>query len=289
MLAVYKKELKLYFNTMIGFAFIAFIIFIVSMFFCLYNLTAGNSQFSTSLNGISFIFFIIMPILTMRIMAEEKRQKTDQLLYTAPVRITQIVLGKFFAMVTILAIPCVLFMFYPLILKLYGKTSQSMTADYIALLGFVLFGALYLAIGLFISTLTENQVIAAVLTFGILMFTYFIGTILLLVPGTAAASLIGFSVVIIVLALVLYYLTRHVIVAAVTGCALETVLVILFFVKKTWFEGGFAAVFGVLDCSGRLTSLYSGVLDVNNILYYLSGCAIFIFLTIQAVQKRRYS
>lgn len=289
MLAVYKKELKLYFNTMIGFAFIAFIIFIVSMFFCLYNLTAGNSQFSTSLNGISFIFFIIMPILTMRIMAEEKRQKTDQMLYTAPVRITWIVLGKFFAMVTVLLIPCVLFLFYPLILELYGKTSQSLASDYIAILGFVLFGALYLAIGLFISTLTENQVIAAVLTFGILMFTYFIGTILLLVPGTAAASLIGFSVVVVVLSLVLYYMTRHVIVAAAAGCILEIALVILYFVKKTWFEGGFAAVFGVFDCSSRLTSLYSGVLDLNNILYYVSGCAVFVFLTIQAVQKRRYS
>lgn len=289
MLAVYKKELKLYFNTMIGFAFIAFIVFIVSMFFCLYNLTAGNAQFSTSLNGISFIFFIIMPMLTMRIMAEEKRLKTDQLLYTAPVRITQIVLGKFFAMLTILAVPCVLFLCYPLILTLYGKSSGSLVSDYIAILGFVLFGALYLSIGLFISAMTENQVIAAVLTFGILMFTYFIGTILLLVPGTAVASLLGFSVVVIAAAFILYYLTRHVVVSAMTGCVLEVLLVVLYFVKPGWFEGGFAAVFGVLDCSSRLTSFYSGVLDLTGILYYLSGCAIFIFLTVQAVQKRRYS
>lgn len=289
MLAVYKKELKLYFDTMIGFAFIAFIIFIVSMFFCLYNLTAGNASFSTSLNGISFIFFIIMPILTMRIMAEEKRQKTDQLLYTAPVRITEIVLGKFFAMVTVLLIPCVLFLMYPLILSIYGKASASMTADYIAILGFVLFGSLYLSIGLFISTMTENQVIAAVLTFGILMFTYFIGTILLLVPGTATASLIGFSAVVILAAIVLYSMTKHVVVSCVTGCVLEILLVILYFVKQSWFEGGFSTVFGVLDCSSRLTSFYSGVLDLNGILYYVSGCAIFVFLTVQAVQKRRYS
>lgn len=289
MLAVFKKELKLYFNTMIGFAFIAFIVFIVSMFFCLYNLTAGNASFSTSLNGISFIFFIIMPILTMRIMAEEKRLKTDQLLYTAPVRITEIVLGKFFAMVAVLLVPCVLFLTYPLILSVYGKASASMVSDYIGILGFLLFGALYLAIGLFISTMTENQVIAAVLTFGILMFTYFIGTILLLVPGTASASLIGFSVVVVLAAVILYYMTKHVVVSSVAGCVLEVVVVVLYFVKQDWFVGGFAKVFGVFDCSSRLTSFYSGVLDVSAILYYVSGCAIFIFLTVQAVQKRRYS
>lgn len=289
MLAVYKKELKLYFNTMIGFAFVAFIVFLVSMFFCLYNLTAGNASFSTSLAGVSFIFFIVMPILTMRIMAEEKKQKTDQLLYTAPVTITQIVLGKFFAMVTVLLIPSVLFLLYPLILGLYGKTASSMTADYIAILGFVLFGALYLSIGLFISTLTESQVIAAVLTFGILLFTYFIGTILNVIPGTAPASLIGFSILVILAGIVIYYLTKNVVLSGLSGCVLEIVLVVLYFLKKTWFEGGFAKVAGVLDCSGRLDNLYVGVLDINEILYFVSGCAIFIFLTVQAVQKRRYS
>lgn len=289
MLAIYKKELKLYFNTMIGFAFIAFLVFLVSMFFCLYNLTSGSASFSISLNGVSFVFFIIMPILTMRIMAEEKRQKTDQMLYTAPVRITSIVFGKFLAMLTILAIPTALFCLFPLILGFYGKTSGSMIADYIAILGFILFGALYLAIGLFISTLTENQVIAAVLTFGILMLTYFIGTILELIPGTATASLIGFSVLVILAGIILHYLTKNVIVAAATGCVLEIITVILYFVQKTWFEGGFANVLGVLNCSSRLQNFYSGILDVNEMIYFVSGCLVFIFLTVQAIQKKRYS
>ncbi|MCI8371330.1 MAG: ABC transporter permease [Lachnospiraceae bacterium] len=289
MLAIYKKELRIYFHTMIGFAFIAFIVFLVSMFFCLYNLTAGNASFSTSLSGVSFVFFIVMPILTMRIMAEEKRQKTDQMLYTAPVRITGIVLGKFFAMVTILLIPAILFLVYPLILSLYGKSGRSMTADYIAILGFVLFGAMYLAIGLFISTLTESQVIAAVLTFVLLLFTYFIELILIQIPGTAAASLVGFSAFVILAGMILYYLTKHVVAAAVAGCLLEIILVVLYFVKRTWFEGGITTVLNVLNCSGRLKNFYAGVLDLNEILYFISGCAIFIFLTVQAIQKKRYS
>lgn len=289
MLAIYKKELKLYFNTMIGYAFVAFLVFLVSMFFCLFNLSIGSAAFSASLQGVSFVFFIIMPILTMRIMAEEKKQKTDQMLYTAPVTITSIVLGKFFAMCTVLLIPVALFLTYPLILSLYGKTEASLISDYIAILGFLLFGALYLSIGLFISTMTESQVIAAVLTFGVLMFTYFVGTLLLLIPSTASATLIGFSVIVILAALLLYYLTKNIMVSAVTGCVLEILLVVFYFVKKSWFEGGFVKVFSVLDCSGRLENFYSGILDIGAVLYYISGCAIFIFLTVQAIQKKRYS
>ena len=178
---------------------------------------------------------------------------------------------------------------YPLILSLYGKSAASLTVDYIALLGFVLFGALYLAIGLFISTLTESQVIAAVLTFGVLLFTCFSGMLLVKIPGTATASLLGFSVLVVLAAFLLYYLTKNVIVASVAGCVLEIVLVVFYFVKQTWFEGGFAKLFGVLDCSGRLQNFYSGVLDINEVLYFVSGCAIFIFLTVQAIQKKRYS
>lgn len=289
MLAIYKKELKLYFHSMIGFTFLAFLVFLVSLFFCLYNLNVGNANFCTSLNAVSFIFFIIMPVLTMRIMAEEKRQKTDQLLYTAPVRITDIVLGKFFSMLTILAIPVALFLLYPLILSLYGKSSQSLALDYIAILGFFLFGALNISIGLFISTLTENQVIAAILTFVTLLVMYFIGMLLVLIPGTASASLIGFSAMVVLLGLVLFYLTKNIVASAVTGCALEVLLVVLFFVKKSWFEGGFVKVFGVLDSSSRLDNFYAGLLDLGEVLYFVSGCAIFIFLTVQAIQKKRYS
>lgn len=289
MLAILKKELRGYFNTVIGFAFIAFLVFLVSAFFCLFNIYAGNAVFSTSLNGVSFVFFIIMPILTMKIMAEEKKQKTDQLLYTAPVKITSIVMGKFFAMLTLLLIPAILFMTYPLIMTLYGKSSASMATDYIAILGFVLFGALYLAVGLFISTITESQVIAAVLTFIVLILSYFIGAFLVLIPGTAEASLIGFSAVVVLAGFILYYLSKNVIMACGAACVLEILLVVLYFVQPVWFEGGFAAVFGVFDCQSVVQKLYNGVLDLNSVLYFVSGCGIFIFLTVQAIQKKRYS
>lgn len=289
MQAVFKRELKSCFNSMIGYIFVAFMIFIVSMFFSLYNLYAGSSLIRNSINGVSFILVIIMPILTMRVMADERRQKTDQLLYTAPVKITDIVLGKFFAMEATFLAPVILFCLYPFIMKIYGKTEESMAMDFVALFGFFLLGSLYIAIGLFLSSITESQVIAAVLTFGVLMITYFIGGILAFIPGSAIASLIGFALVIILLALIVYAMTKHIIVSVCTGVVAEIALIIAFFVNRTAFEGLFAKVFGILDCSAKLDNFLYGILDITNVVYYLSGCILFIFLTVQAVQKRRYS
>lgn len=289
MIAIYKKELKSYFNSMIGYIFIAFLLFLVSMFFSLYNLYNGSPLLRNTLSGISFVFFIIVPVLTMRIMADEQRQKTDQLLYTAPVKISSIIIGKFLSMLTVLLIPILVIGVYPLIMGLYGKSSSSYAMDYISLLGFFLMGALYLSIGLFLSALTESQVIAAVMTFALLMLTYFIGGLLSLIPGTAAASLVGFSIVMVLIGLLIYMMTKNVIVAGVAASLLEIIMLVLYFVKKPLFESAFASVFSVLDCSSRLNSFLYGIIDVSGILYYVSGSILFIFLTVQAVQKKRYS
>lgn len=289
MIAVFKKELKSCFNSMIGYIFVAFIIFIVSMFFSIYNLYAQSSLLRNAINGVSFILVIVMPILTMRVMAEERRQKTDQLLYTSPAKITDIVLGKYLSLEVIYLFPVLLFCLYPFIMKMYGKSPASMAMDYVALLGFYLIGSLYIAIGLFLSSITENQVIAAVMTFGVLMVTYFIGSLLALVPGSAIASLIGFAIVILVIAFIIYAMTKHVYISAIVGIVSEIALIITFFVNKTMFEGAFAKVFGILDCQSKLNNFLYGILDLTNVVYFLSGCVLFIFLTVQAVQKRRYS
>lgn len=289
MLAVFKKELKSCFNSMIGYIFVAFLIFIVSMFFALYNLYAHSAYMRNAISGVAFILVIIMPILTMRVMAEERRQKTDQLLYTAPVKITDIVIGKYCALLVTYLIPIALFCFYPLIMKTYGKSPESMAMDYVALFGFFLIGSLYLSIGLFLSSITENQVIAAVMTFGVLLITYFIGSLLALIPGSAIASLIGFGIVIIAVALIIYGMTKHVIISTCFGIVAEIVLICVFFAKKSMFEGAFANVFSVLDCQSKLDNFLYGILDLTNVVYFVSGIVLFIFLTVQAVQKRRYS
>lgn len=163
MIAILKRELKAYFNTVTGWLYIAVIIAFVGTYFTAFNLSQGYPYFSYTLNSVSFVFLIITPILTMRIIAEERKQKTDQLLLTSPVSVKNIVLGKYLAMIIVFLFPTVLFSFYPLILRTFGKVP--MAESYTAVLGFFLFGAANIAIGLFVSSVTESQVIAAVLTF----------------------------------------------------------------------------------------------------------------------------
>ncbi len=168
MCAIYKKELRAYLTSMTGYIFMAVLLAVTSLYYVADCLVGAYPVFGAILSSVYFVLLIVVPVLTMRSMAEEKRQKTDQLLLTAPVSIWKIVLGKYLAMVTIFLIPMLVLCLYPLILLQFGTVSLPMA--YTAILGYTLFGAACLAIGLFLSALTESQVIAAVLTFGVLFF-----------------------------------------------------------------------------------------------------------------------
>ena len=170
MIAVYKRELKSYFHSVIGHLFIAATLFLIGLYYTVYNLFNGYPYISYAISSVVFLFLISVPILTMRILAEEKKQKTDQLILTAPVGIGQIVMGKFFALLTIFAIPTAVTCVYPVILTRFGTVP--LVESYVAILGLFLYGAACIAIGIFISSLTESTVIAAVVTFAILFVTY---------------------------------------------------------------------------------------------------------------------
>lgn len=170
MIAVMKKELRSYLYSVTGCIFIAANLLFLGIYFTAYNLSGGYPTISYTLNSAVFIFLLITPILTMRIMAEEQRQKTDQLLLTSPTSIMKIVLGKYFAMLVIFLIPVAVTCVYPLILRVFGKVAFA--ESYTAVLGYFVFGAACIAIGLFISSLTDNQIVAAVLTFAVMLLGF---------------------------------------------------------------------------------------------------------------------
>lgn len=170
MKAIYQRELKAYFHSFLGALFIGTMLFLLGIYFSVYNLFMGYPHISYALSSIVFLFLISVPVLTMRILAEERHQKTDQLILTAPVSVGGIVIGKFLALATVFAIPTAVICTYPLILSLWGTISFG--ESYLAILGFFLYGLACIAIGVFVSSLTESQVIAAVITFGILFLGY---------------------------------------------------------------------------------------------------------------------
>ena len=134
MLAIYKRELKSYFRSFIGFLFIAVTLFFLGLYFSVYNLMNGYPYFAYVVSSVTFLFMLTVPILTMRILAEEKRSKTDQLILTAPVSVGGIVMGKFLALLTIFAIPVAIICFYPLIMAQYG--SVPMGEAYLSILAY---------------------------------------------------------------------------------------------------------------------------------------------------------
>jgi ABC-2 type transport system permease protein len=175
MFAIYKRELKSYFHSFIGFLFIAATLFFLGLYFSVYNVNWGYPYVSYAVSATVVLFMLSVPILTMRILAEEKRNKTDQLILTAPVSVGGIVVGKFLALLTIFAIPVAIFCIYPLLLRIYGDAP--LPENYLSILAYFLYGMTAIAIGLFVSSLTESQVIAAVISFALIFLGYMMPSI----------------------------------------------------------------------------------------------------------------
>lgn len=287
MTAIYKREVKSFLTSMIGYVFIAFLLAVAGIYFSAYHLQGLYTQFSYTLQGMLFVFLIAVPILSMRVLAEERKTRTDQLLLTSPVSVSGIVLGKYLALVTIFLIPVFILMLYPLILTQFGAVSLKMA--YTALLGFFLLGCSFLSIGLFLSSVTESQVIAAVLTFAVLLTCYLSQGIVSFFPETASSSFITFLLLGAVLALVLYYMTRHALLSVITFAAAEGVLILLYILNSSVYEGLIQSLFNILDITAPFYEFSSGLLDLTRIVYYLSVILIFLFLTVQSIQKRRWS
>ena len=165
MLAIWKREFQNYFLTPIGYVFMAVLLLASGVFFLLYNVLSNSSSLSTMFSNMNYLFMLVMPVLTMKLLSEEKHTRTDQLLLTSPVSITSIVCGKFLAAVTVFALSLVGTFFNVIVIVTYSKPYWGVIfSNY---LGYFLIGCVYIAIGVLMSSLTENQVSAAVLTFGV--------------------------------------------------------------------------------------------------------------------------
>lgn len=287
MLAMYKKELRSYMTSMAGYVFIAFILLILGIYFTAYNMQYASPDFGLTLSSVTFLFLIITPVLTMRILAEEKKNKTDQLLLTAPVPVWKIVVGKYLSMITVYLLPILICSFYPMIMGKYGTVSYPMV--YTAILGFFFLGCAQIAVGLFLSSITESQVIAAVLTFGVLFCSYVMEGISGFFSDTAMTSMLAFAVFSIVIALAVYQITKAIVLSSCVGIVLLGITVILYIVKSSIYEGLLQKVLDLFAISNHYDNFVGGILDVTGIVYMLSIICIFVFLTIQSIQKRRWS
>ena len=287
MKAIFKREFKSFFHNMTGPVFMAAIFVFMGIYFVAYNMVQGYPYFTAAMSGMSFIMLLAVPILTMRSFAEERKTKTDQLLLTSPVSVTKIVLEKYAAMLAVFGICMLIACILPIVIHFYG--GGSILADYSAILGFFLLGAAYIAIGMFVSSLTESQIISAVATFCILLLLQLIDGISTILPSGAVGSYVCFFLLILILAVLLYAMTKNIVISAGAGVIAEIILTIIFFIKKSVFGGVFGDFVTSLSLIARYDSLMNLTLDFSVFIYYLTVAAVFCFLTVQMLQKRRWS
>lgn len=287
MKAVFRHEMSSYFRTMTGYLFIGFLLLFVGVYSYVYNIQNSLANFEYVLSGMSFVFLLIIPVLTMGVIADEKRKNTDQLLYSLPLSMTEVVLGKYFAMLVVLLIPTAVICFYPLILNLFGNVYLLKTFG--AILGFFFLGAALIAVGMFVSSLTESPAVAAGICFLLLLLNYFMSSLSGYLPATATPSLIALTALVLIAALIIWMMTKSIGAAGIFAAAGVAVLVIMYLVNATWFAGLFPNIMSGLSLFDRFNSFVDGVFDVKALIFYLTVCVLFVFLSIQSMDKRRWS
>lgn len=287
MKAVFRHELSSHFTSLTGYVFGAFLLLFAGIYTMAYNLQGTYTNFEYVLGSMSFVFLVIVPILTMRTLAEERRQKTDQLLYSLPISMTQVVLGKYAALLAVFALPVLLLCLYPLVLTAFGNVY--LPASYSAILGFFFLGAALIAIGVYISSVTDSQAVAAGLCFVVMLVNYFIADLASYVSTTAFASLVALVIGAGLLCVAIYFMTKNGFAALMSAAVLEAGLMLAYIFNSTAFEGLFPSIMEELSLFERFYSIIDGVLDLTTIVYYISVIAVFLFLSVQSMEKGRWS
>lgn len=287
MLAVLKHELKNYFTSFTAYIFCAFLLVFVGIGAMIYNISYSVSNFEYVLSFSSIIFVVIIPILTMKVIAEERRQKTDQLLYSLPISTSKIVIGKYLALLIVYLIPFCIISFYPLIFSQYGDVY--LLTSYCSLFAFFLVGAALIAVGVFISSLTENQGLAAGIGIAVILFNYFSVRLAEYVSATAIGSFMTIILSIIIIGIIIYYMTKNNTIVYGVGLTLIVLTGILYLCNESSFEGLVPTLMKNLSLFERLSVFVNGVFDCTAVVFFLSIAFFFIFLTIQSLEKRRYN
>ena len=287
MSSIFKHELSLHFHSLTAYVFGAALLLFVGLGVTVVNLEYEWATFEYALAQSLLFLAFVFPILTMRTFAEERHQKTDQLLYSLPVSTTEVVLGKFLALLVIFLIPTLIIGTYPLILKQYGNVF--MPASYGSLAAFFIMGAAFIAIGMFISSLTESQAFACGVGIAALVANYYLVSLAQTISENKWGALIAFIVIAIAVAGVVYYMTKNSDIAFGVGIVLVAAIGVAFWINNDIFKGLLPQVMREVSLFSRFTTFVNGVFDLTAIIFYLSVVAFFLFLTVQSLEKRRYN
>ena len=287
MIAVLKHELRSAFNSLTVYLFCAALLCIVGVGAMRYNIQASVANFEYALNYISVILVVIIPVLTMRSFAEERKQKTDQLLYSLPLTTWQIVGGKYLSLLAMFFLPMAIIAVYPLIFSQYGEVY--LPGAYGSIFAFFVMGAALIAVGMFISSLTDNQGFAAGIAIVLFLFNYFSVSLAEQVSSTSLGSAIALCVLAALVGVIVKVLTKNNAIALGVGAGLIVIVLGCYYFMGDSFENLLPKLMQKLSLFDRFTTFVNGVFDLTALVFYASVIALGLFLTVQSLEKRRYN
>ena len=286
MRSVFKHELRLYSHSMLAYVFGAFLLEFIGIGAMMYNINSAVANFEYALGTFCIAFVALVPVLTMRVMAEEKRQKTDQLLSLLPITGVDIVLGKYFAMALVFIAPMLVACVYPFIFSFYGDVY--LPTSYGALFAFICLGLALLSIGMFISSLTESQGMAAGLGVVVMLFCYYSASLADHISSTAF-NVVALLVIAALLALLVRRLTRSDAAGLSVLALCVAAVVVMWLVSPDSLATLLPDLMSKLSPFERFYTFVNGVFDVTAIVYYISIAVFFLFLCVQSWEKKRYN
>ena len=287
MIAIFKREFKSYYSGMMGWLLTGVMLLFGGLYFTAANLQGGYTNFTISLYSFVIVLLIFIPLLCMRSFAEEKRSKTDQLLLTSPVSVSGIVMGKYLALLAMFAVPVAIFSLYPLIMLLLGGVD--LVASYAGILGYFFMGAACIAVCMYLSTLTENQIIAALSGFGVLLVAYLLPSIQTLFTTGSGLAMAAFVVILLAASVIVGLRSRTLTLGAGVFLVGFVLLTILFNTKSAALTSAFTSVLGALALFEPFLEFVYGLFSVTALVYYLGVIVLFLFLTGQTLEKRRWN
>jgi len=288
MLAVFKRELRAYFSSPIGYVVIGLFLFLSGIFFAATNLLGGSPDFNSILSTMAFVFLFLVPILTMRLLAEETRQHTDQMLITSPLSVTAIVVGKYLAAVTVYLITLLVTVLFPVMMSFFALLGLEWWKILGGYLGLFLLGSSIIAVGLFFSSITESQIVAAVVTYATLLVMWIMDALIPMVP-TGWLYGLGFLIIAAAaLALIAWFSTRSIVATAVTVVVLGAAIAAVAVLKQSLYDGLIAKVMAWFSLLKRYEDFNLGILGLSPVVYYLSFSAAFVFLTVRMIDRKRW-
>ena len=287
MTAIFKREFRSYFTGMVGYAVAAVSLFFLGLYFTNRNLLYQSSDFAGVLYTTTLILLFLLPAVSMRSFAEERRARTDQLLLTSPVSIPAIVAGKFLAQLAVFCVPLTAAAVMPLILTAFGKVS--LISAYTALLGYILLGGACLAVGTFISCLTENQIVAYLASVVVLLIAYLMNGIKTMFTSGNILAFVVFALVLLAASAAVGVVCKNILAGGAVLVVGAAALFALFILRPAWLLSAFDAVLTALALFAPYAEIIGGSFSLPVILYYLSVIGVFLFFTGQTLERRRWN